>query len=229
MADYTPTDRTQLRRRPQRGHYDKATVHAILDSEMMAHVSYLIDGEARITPTSYWREGDTLYWHGSRAARGIEAQAKGIDVAFCVSRLDGFVLGRTGFSHSVNYSSVMVYGRTQAIDDIDDKAKAMSAFIDRLYPGRSATLRPYHKTELAQITVIAMPIEEAVAKIRTDGVNEKPDDMNFPAWAGVLRVAPRVLGVDTDARGLAQPVPASVDNLAKADTLQAALTRAARG
>lgn len=229
MTDaYTPSSRSEVRRRPQRAHYDRETVHAILDSEMMAHIAYVIDGQPFVTPTSFWREGETLYWHGSRAGRGIAAQAQGLDVAFCVSRLDGFVLGRTGFSHSVNYSSCMAYGRTQAIDDHDGKARAMSAFIDRLYPGRSATLRPYHKTELAQIIVIAMPINEAVAKVRKDFVAEKPEDMQHPAWAGVLKVGRAVTNVAVDDRGAAQPMPKPVHALATGDDLTVILARHAR-
>src|SRR5579871_1264142 len=208
MSDaFTPSERSQLRRRPQRGHYDKATVFAVLDSEMMATIAYTIDGQPHATPTSFWREGETLYWHGSRASRMIETHAKGVEVSISVARLDGFVLGRTGFSHSVNYTAAVAFGRTQLIDDLEGKAKAMNAFIDRLYPQRSAGLRPFHKTELAQISVIAMPIEEAAAKIRAGGVNEREEDFGFPAWAGVLEVATRIEGVTQDLRPGHDPAP----------------------
>jgi uncharacterized protein len=229
MTDaFTPSPLSEVRRRPHRAHYDRATVHAILDSEMMAHIGYSIDGQPFVTPTSFWRTGDTLYWHGSRASRMIEAHAKGMDVAFCVSRLDAFVLGRTGFSHSVNYSSVMAYGRTEAIDDLEGKAREMNAFINRLYPGRAETLRPFHKTELAQITVIAMPIREAVAKRRDEGIKEKEEDLGFPAWAGIMPVTRRIVEVATDTRGSAQPAPVSVQALANAPSLVDVLGRHAR-
>lgn len=229
MTDaYTPTGRSEVRRRPHRAHYDRETVHAFLDSEMMAHIGYSIDGQPFVTPTSFWRRGETLYWHGSRASRMIEAHAKGMDVAVCVSRLEAFVLGRTGFSHSVNYATVMAYGRTQAIDDIETKAFEMNAFIDRLYPGRSATLRPFHKLELTQITVIAMPIEDAVAKRRDEGVREKDEDLAFPAWAGILPVQSRVSGIETDARGTSQPLPGNIEALSAAASLPDILKANAR-
>lgn len=231
MSDaFDPTDRSRIRRRPQRGHYDKATVFGVFDSEMMATIAYTIDGRPHATPTSFWREDETLYWHGSRASRMIETHAKGVEVCLSVARLDAFVIGRTGFSHSVNYTTAVAFGRTQLIDDLETKAKAMNAFIDRLYPGRSARLRPYHKTELAQISVIAMPIEEAAAKIREGGVNEREEDFGFPAWAGVLNVLTRIEGVTQDIRSgqAPAPTPEEVRSLTWGDTLQAVLSRHAR-
>ena len=221
---FQQTGRNTLSRRPQRGHYDKETVYGVLDAALIAHIGYTVDGQIFVTPTSFWREGDTLYWHGSRAGRGIIEQSKGIDVCFTVSQLDGLVFGRTGFSHSVNYRSAIAYGRTQLIDDIEGKARAMNAFIDRIYPGRSATLRPYHKTELVQISVIAMPIEDAVAKIRDGGVNEKEEDFGFPAGAGVLPLRTQVVDFKPDLRGRNdQPAPKVVDDYLGAGSFASAL------
>ena len=225
MTDsFEQTDRNTLRRRRERGRYDKEAVYGIFDAVFFAHIGYSVDDQVFVTPTSFWREGDTLYWHGSRAGRGIIEQSKGIDVCLTVSQLDGLVLGRTGFSHSVNYRSAMAFGRTQLIDDIEGKAKAMNAFIDRVYPGRSATLRPYHKTELAQISVIAMPIENAVAKIREAGVNEKEEDFGFPAWAGVISLRTQAHAVAPDLRGRNdQPAPNVVGDYLGAGSFASAL------
>lgn len=224
-CSFEQTSRNTLSRRRERGHYDKETVYAVLDSVLIAHIGYVVDGQVFVTPTTFWREGDTLYWHGSRAGRGIIEQSKGIDVCLTVSQLDGLVLGRTGFSHSANYRSAMAFGRTQLIDDIEGKARGMNAFIDRIYPGRSATLRPSHKTELAQISVIAMPIEDAAAKIRDAGVNEKEGDFGFPAWAGVLSLRTQVSGPVRDIRpgGNESPTPKVVDDYLGAGSFASAL------
>ena len=225
MTDFfQQTPRNTLSRRPQRGHYDKETVYGVLDAALLAHIGYTVDGQVFVTPTSFWREGDTLYWHGSRAGRGIIEQSKGVNVCLTVSQLDALVMGRTGFSHSVNYRSAIAFGRTQLIDDIAGKARAMNAFIDRIYPARSASLRPYHKTELAQISVIAMPIEEAAAKIREGGVNEKEEDFGFPAWAGVISLRSQANAVTPDLRGRNdQPAPDVVGDYLGAGSFPAAL------
>ncbi|HVY90241.1 MAG TPA: pyridoxamine 5'-phosphate oxidase family protein [Hyphomonadaceae bacterium] len=226
---YERTSRNTISRRPQRGRYDKASVHTIFDSVLIAHIGYQLEGQTFVTPTSFWREGETLYWHGSRAGRGMVEWSKGVDVCVTVAELDGFVLGRTGLSHSVNYRSAVAFGRTQLIDDLEGKARAMNVFIDRIYPGRSATLRPYHKTELAQISVIAMPIESAVAKQRDDFVNEKPEDLSFPGWAGVLDLATRVSGVRPDTRGGKEgPQPDAVKAVVEGHSLSGVLLSHAR-
>jgi nitroimidazol reductase NimA-like FMN-containing flavoprotein (pyridoxamine 5'-phosphate oxidase superfamily) len=223
---FEESGRTRIARRPQRARYDKASVFAVLDSALVAHIGYVNDGQPHVTASSFWREGDTLYWHGSRASRMIAAQAEGVDVCVAVSHLDGLVLGRTGFTHSVLYRSAVAFGRTTLIDDIGGKTRAMDAFIERLYPGRAATLRPYHRTELAQISVIAMTIEDAAAKIRDGGVNEREEDFAFPAWAGVLRLRTHVASVEPDIRTVAPPpAPQVVDAYATAGEFGAMLAR----
>ena len=143
MADtYPVTSRNRLRRRHERGHYDRDTVHAILDAAMLCHIAYVIDGQPFCTPTSFWREGDRLYWHGSSASRMVRAQAKGLPVCLTVTHHDAVVLARSGFHHSVNYRCVMAYGQARAVTDPAAKLQAMDAFIDRFYPGRAAVLRP---------------------------------------------------------------------------------------
>ena len=136
-AEYPVTSRNRLRRRHERGHYDHDTVHAILDAAMVCHVAYAIDGQPFCTPTSFWREGERLYWHGSSASRMIRAQAQGMPVCLTVTHHDALVLARSGFHHSVNYRCVMAYGQARAVTDPTDKLRAANAFIDRFYPGRS--------------------------------------------------------------------------------------------
>ena len=146
MSDaYPVTSRNRLRRRHERGHYDRETVHAILDAAMICHIAYVIDGQPFCTPTSFWREGERLYWHGSSASRMVRAQAKGLPVCLTVTHHDALVLARSGFHHSVNYRCVMAYGRARAVTDPQAKLRAMDAFIDRILPrtysGAAATQR----------------------------------------------------------------------------------------
>jgi uncharacterized protein len=207
MTDFPPSDRTRLRRRPQRGRYDEASVFAVLDAGVICHIAYIVDGQPFVTPTAYWREGRRLYWHGSAASRMITTHAAGVPVCVTVSHLDGLVLGRSGFTHSILYRSVMAFGRTEAITDREAKRQAMHAFIDRLYPGRPAELRRLHDAELDAITVIGMTIDEAAAKVRDGGVIEKEEDLGFPAWAGVIPVRTVVGAPVPDARLAVEPTP----------------------
>ncbi|HEX9464541.1 MAG TPA: pyridoxamine 5'-phosphate oxidase family protein [Alphaproteobacteria bacterium] len=207
MTSFPPSDKTRLRRRPQRGHYDDATIFAVLDAGVICHIAYTIDGEPYVTPTAYWRDGRRLYWHGSAASRMIATHAAGVKVCVTVSHLDGLVLGRSGFTHSLLYRSVMAFGRTEAVTDREAKRHAMHAFIDRLYPGRPRELRPLHAAELNAITVIAMPIDEAAAKIRDGGVIEKEEDFGFPAWAGVIPLRTVIGAPIADARLAVDPAP----------------------
>lgn len=205
--DFAPTQRTRLRRRPQRGAYDEATIFGILDAAVLAHVGYVADGQPLVTPTAFWREGRRLLWHGSAGSRALRAQAQGLPVCVTVSHVDGFVLGRSGFAHSLLYRSVMAFGRTQPLEDRAAKRRAMDAFIERLYPGRTLELRPVHDVELDMIAVISMEIEEASAKIRGGGVNEKEEDLEAPGWAGVIPVQTRLAERQTDARIAPQTAP----------------------
>jgi len=190
-TSYLPTERSRVRRRPQRAAYDEASVHAVLDAGVLAHVAYVIDGQPFVTPTAYWREGRQLYWHGAAASRMLAA-VDGAPVCVTVSFLDGLVVGRSGFHHSVNYRSVMAFGRARLIRDLDAKRAAMEAFIERIYPGRAETLRPTTEAELMQIALAEMTIEEAAAKVRADGVAEPVSDVGWPVWAGVIPLETRL-------------------------------------
>jgi len=187
MSDsFSPTERTKLRRRPQRGSYDRDVVFAILDAGVMCHVGYVIDGKPFVTPTAYWRHGDELYWHGSAASRMLKA-AQGAEVCVTVSHLDGLVVARSAFHQSVNYRSVMVFGRARIVEDVEEKRSGMRAFVERLYPGQTQ-IRDSSDKELAAISVMKLTISEASAKIRDLGVIDDEEDYAIPTWAGVIPV-----------------------------------------
>jgi nitroimidazol reductase NimA-like FMN-containing flavoprotein (pyridoxamine 5'-phosphate oxidase superfamily) len=181
-----PSDRVHLRRKPDRGRYDRPTIDAILDASVVGHVGWVLDGQPYVTPTSIWRTGDRLFWHGSSASRMLRATAHGEPVCVTATIVDGLVLARSGFDHSVNYRSVMVLGRAYAVEDEAEKRVALDAFIERLFPGRAAELRPATSQELKATAVLWMDLAEASAKIRADGVHDEPGDETWPAWAGVL-------------------------------------------
>jgi nitroimidazol reductase NimA-like FMN-containing flavoprotein (pyridoxamine 5'-phosphate oxidase superfamily) len=226
-AAFEVTERSRVMRQPIRGAYDEASVYAILDAAVLAHVGYVIDGQPFVTPTAFWRDGRKLYWHGAVAARMLNSLADGAPACVAVSLLDGFVLAPSGFKHSINYRSVMAFGRARLIADPETKRAALDLFIERLYPGRAATLRPASDLELAKTAVIEMQIEEAAAKARDEGVMAIPEDIGWPAWAGVVPVETRIGRPMADVRlgavamGLATPAP-----YAEGDTLDAQLTEA---
>lgn len=192
-ATYPVTPRSQVRRRPDRGAYDEASVHAVLDAGLVAHMGYVIDGQPFVTPTTYWREGRRLYWHGSAASRMLRAQGPGLPVCLTVTHLDGLILARSAIAHSVQYRSVMAFGRARLVEDEGEKAAAMAAFISRLYPGRMDEIRPPSEVELKQTALVGMTIEEASAKVKAGGVTPLAADEDWGAWSGVIPVA-TVLG-----------------------------------
>jgi hypothetical protein len=229
-ADFTPTERTRLRRRPQRGHFDEATVFAILDAAVVCHIGYVRDGQPVVTPTAFWREDRRLYWHGSAASGALGAQA-GAPVCCTVTLHDGFLVGRSGFAHSILYRSVMAFGMPAAITDLPGKRRAMTAFLARLYPGRSAELRPIQDDELRQIVVLTMELDEVSAKVRPGPVLEKePADYAVPCWAGTIPLATTVGALEPDVRLAPGTAPgASLAAYAPGARLEDALRAGARG
>ena len=182
------TARNRVKRLHERASYDRDAVYAILDAGMLAHLAYAIDGQPYCTPTLYWRDGDRLYWHGSSASRMLRHFSRGVAVCLTVSHLDGLALARSAFHHSVNYRSAMCFGVARLLDDAEEKARALDAFIDRLYPGRSAKLRPTRPQEAKATAVAAMRIEEASAKTRAGGVKDDEEDYDVPIWAGAIPI-----------------------------------------
>jgi nitroimidazol reductase NimA-like FMN-containing flavoprotein (pyridoxamine 5'-phosphate oxidase superfamily) len=190
---YNPSDRSKVKRLHERGHYDRDTVHAILDAGMIAHIAYVIEGQPYVTPTAYWRDGDVLYWHGSSASRMLRTQTAGIPVCLTVTHLDGLVLARSGFHHSINYRSVMAFGKAQKVEDVVEKERHVNRFVERIYPGRNATMRGIDPQELKATTLLCMEIEEASAKIRTGPPKDDEPDYALDCWAGVIPIA-QVIG-----------------------------------
>ena len=182
------TPRSKVKRLPKRGSQERADIYAILDSNILCHIAYVIDGQPFVTPTGYWREGDRLYWHGSSASRMLRNQATGLPVCLAVTHFDGLVLARSGFHHSVNYRSVMAFGRASRIDDPKEKEAAVNAYVERVYPGRNRELRAVDAQELKGTTVLGMTIEEASAKVRTGAPVDDEPDYALPVWAGVIPI-----------------------------------------
>lgn len=197
MTDYPITDRNRVRRLPERASYEREAVYQVLDGALVAHVGYVVDGQPYVTPTAFWRQGDRLYWHGSAGSRMHRAQAPSLPVCVTVTHLDGLVLARSAFDHSLNYRSVMVFGVARPVPEAD-KAAALEAFMERLCPGRSAAVRPPTAAELKQTAVMELDIEEAVVKVRSGPPHDDPADLAQPVWAGVVPLSLRVEPVQRD-------------------------------
>jgi uncharacterized protein len=200
LPSFVPSPRSRVRRHPERAHYDRETVFAILDAALMCHIGYVIDGRPYVTPTLFWREGERLYWHGSSASRMLRTQRAGIPVCLTVSHIDGLVLARSAFRHSLNYRAVMAFGTAAIVDDPNEKEAGLNAFIERLYPGRTGRMRPILPQELKATILLGMTIEEASAKIRNDGPLDLKSDYDADCWAGVVPIAQRLGAPIPDAR-----------------------------
>jgi uncharacterized protein len=206
---YQLTERTTVRRLPERGRYDRATVHAILDEGFLCHVGFVVDGQPYSLPTGYARVGETLYLHGSTGSRlGLRP---GMDVCVTVTLLDGLVLARSAFHHSMQYRSVMVLGRTRAVVDPEEKEAALRDLVEHIVPGRADAVRATTAKELAATAVLAVPLVEVSAKIRSGAVNDDEEDHGLPVWAGVLPLRLTAdAAVPDEPLDPAVPVPAHV-------------------
>ena len=187
-----PSERARVRRAPKRGAYDRQTIDAILDEGLVCHVGFVVDGEPRVIPTGYARDGERLLLHGARTSLAMRALAAGGPACVTVTLLDGLVLARSAFHHSMNYRSVVVHGTAVEVVEEEAKLEALRVLTDHLVPGRSADARGPSASELAQTTVVALPLAEASAKVRTGGPVDEPADHDLPVWAGVI---PLALGV----------------------------------
>src|SRR5947208_3945139 len=177
---------TTVRRLAARGNYDRATIHAILDEALICHVGFVAGERPVVIPTIHVRIGDTLYFHGSAASRMLRSLKDGIDACVTVTLLDGLVLARSAFHHSMNYRSVVVLGRGHEVTDREEKVRALEAIVEHVVPGRAAIVRAPSESELKQTLVIAMPLEEASAKIRTGPPIDDEADYALDVWAGVI-------------------------------------------
>lgn len=190
---YEPTDRTVPTRGRPKARYDRETVHSILDQAYVCHLGFVRDGAPVVLPTLFGRVGETLYVHGSTGSRPLLAAGKadpGLPVCLTVTHVDGLVLARSAFHHSINYRSVVVHGIAYQVTDEDECRMALDALVDHVVPGRSADSRPANAKELAATAVIRLDLTEVSAKVRTGGPNDDAEDLGLPFWSGVVPVAP---------------------------------------
>ena len=180
------TDRTTVRRLPKRGVYDRELVYQILDEGFICHVGFVTDGHPVVIPTGYARAGNKLFIHGSHASRMLRTLRQGIEVCVTVTLIDGLVLARSAFHHSINYRSVVVFGRAAVVDNADEKLAALRALSDHMIPGRWADARQPNERELQLTMVLSLPLEEASAKVRTGPPLDDEEDYELNVWAGVI-------------------------------------------
>ncbi|WP_328454777.1 pyridoxamine 5'-phosphate oxidase family protein [Streptomyces sp. NBC_00386] len=200
-AAYTPTDRTVPTRSKERAAYDRELVHAILDEGYVCHLGFVRDGAPVVLPTLYARVGERLYVHGSTGSRPLRMTGRtdpGLAVCLTVTHVDGLVLARSAFHHSINYRSVVVHGIAHEVTDPEERVLALDALVDHVVPGRSADIRPANAKELAATAVIRLDLDEVSAKLRTGDPSDEPEDLSLPHWTGVVPLA----------KGYGVPVPA---------------------
>jgi nitroimidazol reductase NimA-like FMN-containing flavoprotein (pyridoxamine 5'-phosphate oxidase superfamily) len=187
MTGSAPTPRTRVRRLPELGVYERETIEAILDEALYCHLAWVgEDGDPRLIPTIHARIGDTIYVHGSAASTTLRAIKQGLPVAIAVTLVDGIRFARSMFEHSMNYRTVIVYGRAEEVTDADELARVFDAITDHIAPGRSADARPPNPDELRQTTFVKVPLDECSAKV-SEGFPEEPDDdLALDVWAGIL-------------------------------------------
>lgn len=206
---FRPTERTVPTRAAKRAAYDRETVHAILDAGYVCHLGFVRDGAPVVLPTLYGRVEDRLYVHGSTGSRPLRMAGQadpGLPVCVTVTHVDGLVLAKSAFHHSINYRCVVVHGTAHQVTDPEEKTSALDALVDHVLPGRAADSRPGNAKELAATAVLRLDLQEVSAKIRTGGPNDEPEDLALPHWAGVVPVAP-VYGAPIPADGLAPDIP----------------------
>ena len=205
MTTMETTERTRVRRLPKRASYERETIHAILDEALVCHVGFVVNGAPVVIPTIHWREGDTLYVHGSAASRMLRSLREGVEACVTVTLVDGLVLARSAFHHSMNYRSVVVFGKAREVTG-EEKVSALSGLVEHVVRGRSRDARPPNEIELRQTLVLALPLEEASAKIRTGGPVDDEEDYALPVWAGVvpLKLTP---GEPVADEGVTAPLP----------------------
>ena len=202
MNTYPPTQRTKVRRLSKRAVYDKAQVHAILDEGFLCHVGFTQDSQPFVIPTLYARSGETLYMHGSGASRMLKTLAQGVDVCLTVTLVDGYVLARSAFHHSMNYRSVTVLGRARLVAEQAEKMEALRLITDHIVPGRWDEVRGPNELEMKQTVVLALPLEEVAAKVRMGPPADDDEDYALPIWAGVVPIHTQLGDPDGDGRVL---------------------------
>ena len=193
---FPPSERTRVRRLPDRGLYERSEIYPVIDAALTCTVAYSLDGRPIATPTAHWRDGDQLYWHGSAASRFLKSVV-GTEVCVSIHLTDGIVLARSGFDSSMNYRSATLFGICEEVTG-NEKVAQLNAFIEKLVPGRSKDLRDSHEQELKATTLLGMKINEASGKIRDGGVHGNDEDAGESIWAGVLEIETRFTGLTAD-------------------------------
>ena len=186
MSKFTPTERTKVRRLPDRGKYDAESVYGILDEAFICHVGFVVEGQPYVIPTGFARVNDTLYIHGSAASRMLRTLADGVQVCVTVTLIDGIVMARSGFHSSMNYRSVVILGRATQVEGRAEKLAALAAFSEKVMPGRWKDLRDTTDAELKGTLVLTLPLKEVSAKVRTGPPKDDEVDYALPLWAGVV-------------------------------------------
>lgn len=206
------TARTTVKRLPKRGVYDRDAVYAILDEAFLCHAGFVVDGVPVVIPTIHWRQDDTLYFHGSAASRMLRNLRNGVETCVTVTLLDGLVIARSAFHHSMNYRSAVIFGTAREVTEREEKLAALEALVEHVLRGRAAESRPPNEPELRQTMVLALPIDEASAKVRTGGPIDDDEDYSLPIWAGVVPVS-LTFGEPMDDGRVLVGVPESVKRL----------------
>jgi nitroimidazol reductase NimA-like FMN-containing flavoprotein (pyridoxamine 5'-phosphate oxidase superfamily) len=205
-AALPPSARTRVRRIPEFARYDAATVHAIVDAALVCHIAFAGPDGVHCIPTGCWRQGDHLYIHGSNGSRMLKVLQSGVSVAVTITLLDGLVLARSAFNHALNYRSAVIYGAFEMVPDAE-KPAALAAFLERILPGRQASIRPGDANELAATTVLRIGLHESAAKVRQGPPEDNADDMDWPVWAGVLPMRMTPLAAICDPTCAMMPPP----------------------
>ena len=199
MQALAPSQRTQVRRHPERGIYDLEQIYSILDEGYICHLGFAVDGQPYVVPTAYGRSGNQIYLHGSAASHTMRSLADGIEVCAAVTLVDGFVLARSAFRHSINYRSVVIMGKARLVTDRREMMEALRCFTNHLVPGRWEEVRPPNETEMQRTSVLSLQLDEVSAKVRSGPPLDVEDDYPVPVWAGVVPIQTQV----------GQPVPDS--------------------
>jgi len=216
MSDYPPTERTTVHRKPNRAVYDQAAIHAILDEAFVCQIGFALDGQPYVIPTNYVRVEKRLFLHGSTASRMFRALAAGAPLCLSVTLIDGLVLAPTVNGHSMNYRSVVVLGKTQPIEDPQEKFAAMRSFFERMFPGRWASVRPPSELEMKATMVLAVPLNELSAKVRSGPPVDDEAEYAREVWTGVLPLKLTPGAPQPDPRGKASlPMPDYVRNYSR--------------
>jgi uncharacterized protein len=213
---FSPTERTRVVREPHRGSFDRETIYKILDEGFVCHVGFTVDGQPYVIPTMFARVGDAIYFHGSAASRMLRGLSGGLAVCVTVTLIDGLVLARSAFNHSMNYRSVVALGTATLVSEAEEKIAALRAFTEKILPGRWDDARQPNEKELKATSILRLALSEVSAKMRTGDVQDDEEDYALPVWAGVLPIRLAASEAIRDGRCDAKlAVPAAVANFDK--------------